>query len=481
MHGTRARPYGPPMATEIHDTDAAPTDDDLAYAGVARQAELLRSHAITAPALTALHLQRIERVDPALNAFRVVRAERALDEARAAQQRLDAGDRAPLLGVPIAVKDNLNVAGELTTHGTGAVNEPASSDADAVRRLRHAGAVVIGKTNLPELALWGHFTESRTWGATRNPWDRACAPGGSSGGSAAAVAAGLAAGALGTDGGGSIRIPAASCGLFGIKPQRGRVSMAPDEDHWLGLTACGPLTRGVLDAALLLDVLAHRAPDRAYVDAARAAPSRLRIAVSTRPTLPTKPGAAALDAIASTTELLRAHGHEVRERDPDYGELRSLILPRYARGAWLDARRLGDDVELERRTRGMVRIGARMGGLAARSRAKEAAHTARINAIFDDHDVLMTPVTAAPPQAIGRFDGKGALRTFFGATAHVCYTAVWNLTGQPAATVPAGFDDHGLPRAVQLVARPDDEATLFALAAQLESARPWRARRPLLG
>jgi amidase len=469
------------MATEIHDTDAVPTDDDLAYAGVARQAELLRSGAVTAPELTALYLARIERLDPALNAFRVVCAARAVQEARAAQRRLDAGERAPLLGVPIAVKDNLDVAGELTTHGTGVVDESASADADVVRRLRAAGAVVIGKTNLPELALWGHFTESRTWGATRNPWDRERAPGGSSGGSAAAVAAGLAAGALGTDGGGSVRIPAASCGLFGIKPQRGRVALTPDDDHWLGLTALGPITRSVLDAALLLDVLAHRAPDRAYVEATRAAPSRLRIAVSTKSTLPAKLGAAARDAIASTTELLRALGHDVRGRDPDYGELRPLIVPRYARGAWLDAQRLGGSGELERRTRGMVRIGARMGGLAARSRVKEAAHAARINAIFGDHDVLMTPVTAAPPQAIGRFEGKGALRTFLGSTAHVCYTAVWNLTGQPAASVPAGFDDDGLPRAVQLVARPDDEATLFALAAALEAARPWAARRPSHG
>jgi amidase len=469
------------MASEIHDTDAVPTDDDLAYAGLAHQAELLRAGAITAPELTALYLERIARLGPALNAFRVVRTERALAEARAAQQRLQGGDRAPLLGVPIAVKDNLDVAGELTTHGTAVVTEPACADAEVVRRLRGAGAVVIGKTNLPELALWGHFTESQTWGATRNPWDRDRAPGGSSGGSAAAVAAGLAAGALGTDGGGSIRIPAASCGLFGLKPQRGRVSMAPDDDHWLGLTACGPLTRTVIDGALLLDILADRGPDRPYVDAARTTPSRLRVAVSTKPTLPVKPGPAALGAIASTMELLRALGHDVRERDPDYGELRPLIVPRYARGAWLDAQRLGDDVELERRTRGMVRIGARMAGLAARSRAKEAAHTARINAIFDDHDVLMTPVTAAPPQAIGRFDGKGALRTFLGGTAHVCYTAVWNLTGQPAASVPAGFDDRGMPRAVQLVARPDDEATLFALAAQLEAARPWAARRPPRG
>jgi amidase len=467
------------MATETHHTDAERTDD-LAYAGVTRQSELLRSGAVTAPDLTALCLDRIER-HAVLNAFRIVRAERALDEARAAQIRLDAGERAPLLGVPIAVKDNVDVDGELTTHGTGVVREPATADAEVVRRLRAAGAVIVGKTNLPELALWGHFTESRTWGATRNPWDPERSPGGSSGGSAVAVAAGMAAGAVGSDGGGSIRIPAACCGLFGIKPQRGRVSLTPDDDHWLGLTAFGPLTRSVVDAALLLDVIADPLSGRGYVDAARTRPGSLRIAVSTTSTLPAKPGRAALEAIASTTVLLRTLGHEVSEHDPDYGDLRPLIVPRYARGAWLDAQRLGRRSELERRTRGMVRLGAAMGRPAARSAAKELAHARRIHAVFDHHDVLMTPVIASTPPAVGRFDGMGALRTFLGGTPAVCYTAVWNFTGQPAASVPAGFGDDGLPRAVQLVARPDDEASLFALAAQLEAARPWAQRRPPLG
>jgi amidase len=455
--------------------------DEIAYAGVARQAELLRSGERSATELTELYLERIERLDPTLNAFRVVRAERALEEARMAQERLGAGDDAPLLGVPIAVKDNVDVAGELTTHGTGLVTQPAATDSEVVRRLRAAGAVIVGKTNMPELALWGHLTDSRTWGTTRNPWDPARTPGGSSGGGAAAVAAGLAAGAIGSDGGGSIRIPAACCGLFGLKPQRGRISLAPDDDHWLGLTHFGPLTRTVADAALLLDVLADPAPGRSFADAARSAPPALRIAVSTKPTLPAKPGAAALAAVRSTAALLRELGHEVRDRDPDYGELRPFILPRYARGAWLDAQRLGGRRGLQGRTRGMVRVGALMGRMAEGSRAKEPERAARINAIFDDHDIVMTPVTAAPPPEHARVSGRGALRTFFGATPHVCYTAVWNVTGQPAASVPSGFDDDGLPRAIQLVGRPDDEATVLALAAQLEAARPWEDQRPPLG
>jgi amidase len=453
--------------------------EELAFAGAARQAELLRAGEVTAPELIELHLGRIDRLDGDLNAFRVVRAERARDEARAAQERLNAGDTAPLLGVPIAVKDNMDVAGELTTHGTGLATTPASDDCEAVRRLRAAGAVILGMTTMPELALWGHLTDSQTWGTTSNPWSAERTPGGSSGGSAAAVAAGLAAAALGSDGGGSIRIPAACCGLFGLKPQRGRVPLTPDDDHWLGLTCFGPITRSVVDAALVLDVLSGT--PGTFAAAARSKAPTLRIAVSTKPTLPAKPGPAALAAVASTAALLRELGHEVRECDPDYGELRPLILPRYTRGAWLDAQRLGGGRGLERPTRGMVRLGSAMGRAAARSRAKEADRAARINAIFDEHDVVMTPVTAAPPPLAAKVAGKGALRTFFGSTPHVCFTAVWNMMGQPAASVPAGFDADGLPMAVQLVVRPDDEATILALAAQIEAARPWAGARPPLG
>jgi amidase len=452
--------------------------DEPAYAGATRQAELLRCGELSAPELTRLYLDRIERLDGDLNAFRVVRAERALEEAHAAQERLRAGDHALLLGVPIAVKDNMDVAGELTTHGTGLVTEPATRDSEAVRRLRVAGAIIVGKTNMPELALWPQLTESQTWGATRNPWDPARSPGGSSGGSAAAVAAGLAAAALGSDGGGSIRVPAASCGVFGIKPQRGRVPLTPDDDHWLGLTSFGPIARTVADGALLLDALAGTT---VYADAARSAPLPLRIAVSTKPTLPAKPKPAAREAVASTADLLRELGHEVRERDPDYGQLQPLFGPRYARGAWLDAQRRERRSELERRTRGIVRLGGRMERMAARARSKETARAAAINAIFDEHDVLMTPVTAAPPAPVGRYEGAGAVRTFLGAGGFACYTAVWNVTGQPAASVPAGFGADGLPTAVQLVARPGDEATLFALAGQIEAARPWGDRRPPLG
>src|SRR5436190_5576319 len=228
-------------------TTAPSRSDDLAFAGLAGQADLVRAGAVSPRGLVELCLERIGRLDGALNAFRVVVAERALAEAERPRD-------GPLRGVPVAVKDDVDVAGELTTHGTGAVRRPARADAEVVRRLRGAGAIVIGKTNLPELALWGAFTESATWGRTANPWDTTRSPGGSSGGSAAAVAAGLVGGALGSDGGASVRVPAACCGLFGLKPERGRIPTAPHAERWHGLMMYGPLTRTVLDAGLLLDV-----------------------------------------------------------------------------------------------------------------------------------------------------------------------------------------------------------------------------------
>ncbi|HSR94305.1 MAG TPA: amidase family protein, partial [Solirubrobacterales bacterium] len=214
--------------------------DEIAFAGAARQAEMVRAGEVSPTELVQLCLDRIERLDPQLNSFRVVLAERALLEAAQAEARLKGGDQRPLLGVPIALKDNHDLAGDLTTNGTDAFPDPAPADCEMVRRLREAGAIVVGKTHLPELAICG-FTESATWGVTRNPWDPQRSPGGSSGGSAAAVAAGLVPIASASDGGGSIRIPASSCGLFGLKPQRGRVSLAPMIEHWNGLSVAGCL------------------------------------------------------------------------------------------------------------------------------------------------------------------------------------------------------------------------------------------------
>jgi amidase len=449
------------------------------HTGTTEPTRLLRDGQITSRELVEASLARIERLNPQLNAFRCVMADSARAAADAADARRGAGEQAPLLGVPVAVKDNMDVAGEVTTHGTGAVASAATSDAEVVRRLRAAGAVIVGKTNMPELALWGHFTSSKTHGVTRNPWNPERSPGGSSGGAAAAVASGMVAAAVGSDGGGSIRLPSAMCGLFGLKPQRDRVPLAPDDGHWHGLTALGPIARSVEDAALLLDAIADGGPFR---DAADADPPRLRIGIARKPTLPnvrlSKP---VTQAIAATAERMRELGHEVVDVKPRYGMLLPVIMPRYLGGVAEDAARLGRPEELEKRTRRMAGAGRKLSGRPLRRALEREPEIAkRINAVFDEVDLLVTPMIAKPVPGVGLSDGHGAFRTFNDAPPYVAWTAVWNYTGQPAAAMPVGFDDDGMPQSVQLVAKPDDERTLIALAAQFERATRWADRRPEL-
>lgn len=466
-------------------------ETELAFAGAQRQAELLAERQVSSPELVGLHLARIERLDPELNAFTRVLADRARLEAEQAQRRLDAGDREPLLGVPVAVKDNVDVAGEITSHGTGAAGEPVASDSEVVRRLRAAGAVVLGKTALPELAMWGHVTDSVSWGTTRNPWDPKRSPGGSSGGSAVAVAAGLAAAAVGSDGGASIRVPAGACGLFGLKPQRGRISLAPLHRHWYGLTVLGWLTRTVSDTAALLDAIAGPAPgdadvapppERPFAEAAASDPGRLRIAVSTEPVQRPMPlEGERRRAVEQTAELLAGLGHEVVQSDPSYPAVLRLGLPRYLAGVAADADGLVDRDRLEPRSRRIAALGrlARRRAL-RRSLAAEAEIKSRLAPLFEAHDVLLTPLVAQPMPPAARFHDRGALLNFLGMGPYITYTGVWNFTGQPAAAVPRGLDSDGMPIAVQLVGRANDEATLLSLAAQLEAARPWADRLPPL-
>lgn len=456
---------------------------ELAFVGAAAQAELLAEGEITAPMLLEVYLERIERLDSELRAYRVVLYDSARQQAEEAQQRLDAGERRPLLGVPIAIKDDVDIAGEVTTYGSGGHGPALTADAAVVRRLRAAGAVIIGKTNVPELMMMP-YTESLTFGATRNPWHPGRTPGGSSGGSAAAVAAGLAALALGSDGGGSIRIPSAWCGLFGLKPQRDRVSLEPHDDAWYGLSVNGPIARSVVDAALFLDATTTLpGAEGEFVAAAQRDPGRLRIALSTKtPTpFPIKCGNAQLTAVHQAGALLRELGREVVVRDPQYptAQIYANFLPRYLRGISDEADGQAHPERLEPRTRNMARMGSvfsdrRMAAV----RAAEPAVSARIQSIFDDVDVVITPATAAGPSRIGAYQRRGALSTLLLVGQRVPYLQVWNMTGQPAAVVPWDFDDDGLPMGVQLVGRPYDEATLLSLSAQIEQARPWAHRRP---
>ena len=463
---------------------------ELAFAGIARQAELVRGGEVSSRELVELYLGRIERIDPKLNAYVRVLAERALTDADQADSRRQAGEKRPLLGVPIALKDNHDFAGEESSHGTAAFDGPVGRDCELVRRLREAGAVVLGKLALPELAIIG-ATESPTFGATRNPWNTARTPGGSSGGSAAAVAAGLCAGATASDGGGSIRIPAACCGLFGLKPQRGRVSLMPLAEHWYGMSVAGCLMRSVLDSALFLDVVSGSAPGdrhtaepppKPFVEFARQAPEALRIGLSLRGITPAvRVHEDVARAVRGMGELLSALGHEVSQADPAYGELASIFTPRYLRGIRDDARSVPHYERLQRRTRQFAAMGAVYADSVMEwTRRDEPRQAARVFGVFEQHDVLLTPTIARPPVEVGRWEGLGAPRTLAGMSAVYPFTGPWNALGNPAAAVPAGFTGDGLPLSVQLVGRPHDEGTLLSLAAQIEAERPWAEARPSL-
>jgi len=449
---------------------------DLAFAGLARQAELIRAGEVSARELTGMYLERIGRIDPLVRAFRIVLADEALAAADAADARR--GDAAPPLnGVPIAIKDDTDMAGQITAHGSLAAGGPAAADAEVVRRLRAAGAVILGKTHVPELEALV-VTESLAFGATHNPWDLALTCGGSSGGSAAAVAAGLAAAAHATDGVGSIRIPAACCGLFGLKPQRDRVPMPR---NWKGLPVTGALTRRVTDSALFLDAVKH--PGASLAAAAAREPGALRIAYSFA--LPRGITASAdaeqRGAVERTAERLRDLGHAVEERDPDYGNMALGVTARYLSGVREEAAGMPHPERLARHTRGLASMGSKLPSFVVeRARAQVAADRERLGALFSAFDVLMTPALTRRPPPIGEWMGLPAPLMLNGMANFVAYLPAWNHVGQPAAAVPVETAPDGFPVAVQLVGRTGDEATLLSLSAQLETATGWPARRPPL-
>ncbi len=454
------------------DERARPVPGDLCALTAREMASLVRERLVSPVELVSAHLERIAASDPAIGAFQVVRADQALAEAAALAARADLA-ALPLAGVPVAIKDNVDVAGEPTRMGSAATSpSPADADDELVARLRASGCVVIGKTQLPELAIWP-FTEPATAAATRNPWNRSRTPGGSTGGGAAAVAAGLAAIALGSDGGGSIRIPAACCGLFGLKPAPGLVPLAGGvAEHWLGLSAFGPLARTVADAALMLDVLAGTT---SYRDPPL--PQRpLRIAFSARHPLPgAKAGPAVSAALDEAAGLLRDAGHDLVSQSPPYPATLGLRFnSRWLAGIAQDASGL-DRGALEPRTRKMAALGAR---LSSRTRPASADRFASQAADwFTGFDVLMTPTLTRTAQPVGTWDGKGWIATML-SVANWIYTPPWNLAGLPAASVPFGQDEDGLPIGLQLVGPARSEATLLSLASQIEQLHPWPRLAP---
>jgi amidase len=437
--------------------------------------------------LIELCLRRIEALNPRLNAFRVTMADEALAEA---ERIATTGSDAPLAGVPIAVKDDMPVAGQSLTRGSRSFGPPESADGEVVRRLRAAGAIPIGITNVPELMIFP-WTASAANGVTRNPWNPARTTGGSSGGSAAAVASGMVPCATGSDGGGSIRIPAACCGLVGMKPTRGRVSTQPAREAWLGLSVFGGLARTVADSAALLDAIhgalpadADAAPpfEGSYLEAAGRPPGRLRIAMSRKvpPGFLARVSADQRGAWERMGTLLSELGHELVERNPDYGLGGLEFTQMWMRGIYEEARHVPDHSQLERSTRQLVGAGRRLVPDRRRRKllATRDARTARVLELWQEIDVLLMPVLCSTAIAAEGAYGKSAPIALDRASRFMPFNPLFNLTGQPSIALPAGFGADGLPLSVQLIGRPGAEDLLYSLAGQIETARPWAHHRP---
>ncbi|GAB2980438.1 amidase [Streptomyces pseudoechinosporeus] len=458
--------------------------------GLAQCARALAEGEVSSRVLVEEALARIEATQGTLNAFRLVRAEAALAEAEAADKELAAGVRRPLLGVPVAVKDDMDVAGEPTAFGCRGEFEPVAEDGEAVRRLRAAGAIVVGKTNTCEFGQWP-FTEGPAFGETRNPWHTGHTPGGSSGGSAAAVAAGLVPAALGSDGAGSVRIPASWTHLIGIKPQRGRISTWPRAESFQGITVNGTLARTVEDAALLLDAASgshardlHRPPALSVSEALGREPGRLRIALSLKPPFTALPARLRPDVrarVVALAERLAALGHEVEEADPPYGQIGLTFVPRATAGIAERVREAPHPHLLDRRTREAARVGRLLGGAPLRlARRAEAMLHRRIGALFETYDVVLAPTTAAPPPRIGALAQLNGLGTDRAMIAACPYAWPWNVLGWPGVNVPAGFVDNALPVGAQLLGPANSEPLLVSLAAQLEADLRWYEQWPTL-
>jgi amidase len=473
--------------------DSPPTSDPAPAVGpplatLTEYVAALAAGSVSSSELVERALGHIDATASTLNAFRVVCAQSARSAAADADRRLAAGERLALLGVPVAVKDDVDVAGEPTAFGCAGAFAAKREDSEVVRRLRAAGAVIVGKANTPEVGLYP-FTEGSAFGATRNPWNLEHTPGGSSGGGAAAVAAGIVSAAVGSDGAGSVRIPAAWCGLVGVKPQRGRISTWPEAEAFNGLTCLGPLTRTVADAALMLDVLSGPHPgDRhtppahpeSFAQAAARDPGRLRIALSLRPAF--SGTRVHLDPeVRHNTErigrVLRDLGHEVIEANPRYGLMGLTLAARGQAGVASWVSEVPDRSLLDARTRGAARAGA----LFARTvlplaRAVEPWLARRVGAIFDRVDVVITPTSASLPLRIGAADGLSTWATEQLIAGSCPYAWPWNVLGWPAVNVPGGMARDGLPLGVQLLGPAEADGRLLALAGQLEQVERWQDR-----
>jgi amidase len=438
-------------------------------------ARAVRRGDASATQVVADHLDHIARSNGELAAFRVVRSGEAIVEAEKVDEQDDLANL-PLAGVPIAVKENTAVAGLPTWNGSAAARTAvAESDHEVVRRLRGAGAVILGVTRIPELGIWA-LTDDES-GVTRNPWHLDRTPGGSSGGSAAAVASGLVPIAHGNDGLGSVRIPAACCGLVGLKPGSGVVPCQLGVDDWFGLIEHGILATTVADAAIGFSVLAGRRPDKLMP------PQRLRVAVSLRsPVSGVRPDGPNSDAVATGARLLAAAGHDTVTVDPVYPTslgLRGIATWLAAVARDVDAAGL-DRRTLQRRSRLHVGIG---GWVNRRGYVREGDRTAwreRSIGFFTDNsvDLLLTPALAATPPRAEGWASRSWAANMMTNIRYAPYGAPWNMAGLPSLVVPVGLRPDGLPVGVQLVGPPGSELMLLGVAGQFEMTAPWPRHAP---
>ncbi|HEU4426330.1 MAG TPA: amidase family protein [Pilimelia sp.] len=438
-------------------------------------ARAVRRGDTSAVRVVADHLDHIASADPVVSAFRVVRAGAAVAEAEKVDEQPELANL-PLAGVPIAVKENTAVAGLPTWNGSEAARSPvAEEDHEVVRRLRGAGAVVVGVTRMPELGVWAVTDDEAS--ATRNPWRTDRTPGGSSGGSAAAVAAGLVPIAHGNDGLGSVRIPAACCGLVGIKPGRGVVPCQLGAEDWFGLTEHGILATTVADAALGLAVLAGQQPERLVE------PSRLRVAVSMRPPLRgVRLDAANRDAVTAASRLLVAAGHDAVTADPVYPTALGLRgLATWFAAVHREVEHAGlERASLQPRTRRHAALGRWAWNRGYVREADRAGWRERCIGFFSDgsFDLLLTPALAGAPPAAAGWAGRSWRANLTASARYAPYAGPWNIAGLPALVVPVGVRPDGLPVGVQLVGPPGSERLLLAVAGQFELAAPWRRHAP---
>ena len=458
---------------------------ELAFLPATEQARLVREREVSPVELVELYLERIERLDPELGAFVTVCADAALADARA--KEAEPAETA-FHGVPIALKDLDTTRGIRTTFSCRAFadNVPAF-DLAHVAKTRAAGFVVLGKTNTPEFGTTA-FTDSPLNGPCRTPWELGRNAGGSSGGAGAAVAAGLVGIAQGSDGGGSVRIPASCCGLFGLKPSRGRVSNAPFVPG-IGLGSTGPLARTIADAAAYLDVVRGYewgdpfpapVPERPFAEEVGADPGRLRIALTTASPIGSDVDPACVAAARDAAELLASLGHEVVEAAPDWGGdgLMEDFLPVWQATPALYP--VPDPAELTDLNRWYLAGAAETASPAyAAAIARLQTRARRIVALWADHDLLLTPTLALPPVPVGWDTEPDDPREQFDRAARFTpFTAAFNVTGQPAVSLPLHWSEDGLPIGVQLVGPPLGEALLLRISSQLEAARRWLDRRP---